>query len=214
MMATGVVLAPAVVHVIEDDASSAQATARVLKAAGLQCQVYESAPQYLASPAAGPGCIVLDLCLPGVSGLELQQELLTCEAALPILFLTGYGDVPKTAQAMKAGAVDFLVKPVEAGALLDAVYRALARDCAARDALARRRVSGARYQKLTLREREVFAHVISGQLNKQIASDLGTSEQTIKVLRHRVMEKLEAQSVPELVRLAWDLGVAPVGNVT
>jgi FixJ family two-component response regulator len=176
-------------------------------------RLYESATQFLASPPTGHGCIVLDLGLPDVSGLELQERLATTEGTLPILFLTGHGDVPKTAQAMKAGAIDFLTKPVEASVLLEAVSRALTQDRVSRAVTVRRRAARVRYERLTPREREVFAHVISGQLNKQIAFDLGTSEHTIKVHRQRVMEKLEADSVPDLVRLAEDLGVAPIGSV-
>lgn len=201
-----------IVHVVEDDHASARATARVLEAAGLSVRLYDSAAAFLASAPSGHGCVVLDLSLPGVDGLELQERLASIEGALPVLFLTGYGDVPRTAQAMKAGAVDFLTKPVDAAVLLDAVDRALASDRVARRTLARRRAARVLYERLTPREREVFAHVISGQLNKQIAFDLGTSEHTIKVHRHRVMEKLEADSVPDLVRIADDLEVAPVGR--
>jgi FixJ family two-component response regulator len=201
------------VHIVEDDESSGTATARVLRAAGLSVQLYGSAPQFLANLPASHGCIVLDLSLPGPDGLELQERLANTDDALPVVFLTGHGDVPKTAQAMKAGAVDFLTKPVDAPALLEAVARALAQDSANRAVRARRRAARERYERLTPREREVFAHVISGQLNKQIAFDLGTSEHTIKVHRQRVMEKLEAESVPDLVRLAEDLGVSPAGSV-
>jgi FixJ family two-component response regulator len=201
------------VHVVEDDESSGLATARVLRAAGLSVRLYGSAPQFLASLPAGHGCLVLDLSLPGQDGLELQERLAAFDEALPIVFLTGHGDVPKTARAMKAGAVDFLTKPVEAAALLDAVRRALTRDAEARAARDRKRAAQARYDRLTPREREVFAHVISGQLNKQIAYGLGTSEHTVKVHRQHVMEKLEAESVPDLVRLAGDLGIAPAGSV-
>jgi FixJ family two-component response regulator len=202
-----------IIHLVEDDESSGVATSRLLRAAGLDVRLYRSAPEFLASLPSGPGCLVLDLSLPGPSGLELQERLATLDDALPIVFVTGHGDVPKTAQAMKAGAIDFLTKPVDAEALLDAVRRALARDSAARGARARTREARARYERLTPREREVLAHVISGQLNKQIAFDLGTSEHTIKVHRQRVMEKLEAASVPDLVRLAEDLGIPPVGRV-
>ena len=134
------------------------------------------------------------------------------ENALPVVFLTGHGDIPKTAHAMKAGAIDFLTKPVEALVLLEAVSRALAQDAAHRGVRERQREARARYQRLTPREREVLSHVISGQLNKQIAFDLGTSEYTIKVHRHNLMGKLEAASVPELVRLTEDLGIAPAGG--
>ena len=202
-----------IVHVVEDDASSALATARVLRAAGLDVRLYESSAQLLADLPSGHGCIVLDLSLPEVSGLELQERLATREGTPPVLFLTGHGDIPQTARAMKAGAIDFLTKPVEAAVLLEAVERAIAQDRLSPAVLARRRAARIRYERLTPREREVFAHVISGQLNKQIASDLGTSEHTIKVHRQRVMEKLGADSVPDLVRLAEDLDVEPTGSV-
>jgi FixJ family two-component response regulator len=201
-----------VVHVVEDDESSGQATARVMRAAGLAVRIYQSASRFMEQSPTGPGCIILDLNLPGPSGLELQERLTQIEDALPIVFLTGHGNVPKTAHAMKAGAVDFLTKPVEAPVLLEAVSRALAQDAANRVVRDRWRKARARYERLTPREREVLSHVISGQLNKQIAFDLGTSEHTIKVHRHNVMAKLEAASVPDLVRLAEDLGIAPTGG--
>jgi FixJ family two-component response regulator len=201
-----------VVHVVEDDESSGLATARVMRAAGLAVRMYQSASRFMDQPPTGPGCIILDLNLPGPSGLELQERLTEVEDALPIVFLTGHGNIPKTAHAMKAGAVDFLTKPVEAPVLLEAVSRALARDAADRVVRERCRQARARYGRLTPREREVLSHVISGQLNKQIAFDLGTSEHTIKVHRHNVMGKLEAASLPDLVRLAEELGIAPTGN--
>jgi FixJ family two-component response regulator len=205
----------AIVHVVEDDESSRRATARVLRAAGLSVRQYGSVPEFLAkAPAGGPGCIVLDLSLPGPSGLDLQEWLATTEAPLPIVFLTGRGDIPKTARAMKAGAIDFLTKPADAATLVDAVVRALVQDAANRSIRARKQDARQRYARLTPREREVLAHVVSGQLNKQIAYDLGTREHTIKVHRQRVMEKLEADSVPDLVRLADDLGIRPVGSIT
>jgi FixJ family two-component response regulator len=213
MAATTLAPEAPLIHVVEDDESSSVATARVLRAAGFDVRLYTSATQFLASVPAGPGCIILDLGLPGPSGLELQERLADADEALPVVFLTGQGDIPKTAKAMKAGAIDFLTKPVEAPVLLEAVSRALARDAGNREVSARKRAARTRYDRLTPREREVLAHVISGQLNKQIAYDLGTSEHTIKVHRQRVMEKLEAMSVPDLVRLADDLGVEPAGSV-
>jgi len=201
------------VHIVEDDESSALATARVLRAAGLAVRLYPSASRFMEQSATGPGCIILDLNLPGPSGLELQERLARMEGALPIVFLTGHGDIPKTAHAMKEGAVDFLTKPVDAAVLLEAVTRALAQDAATRVVLERRRQARARYDRLTPREREVLSHVISGRLNKQIGFDLGTSEHTIKVHRHNLMAKLETPSVPDLVRLAAALGIAPTNGV-
>jgi FixJ family two-component response regulator len=202
-----------VVHVVEDDESSRVASARLLKSAGYAVKVYATGAEFLASPPANAGCIVLDLSLPGPSGLELQEQLTTAENPLPIVFLTGHGDVPRTVRAMKAGAVDFLTKPVDAPVLLDAVARAIARDADNRVVRARQIEARARYNRLTPREREVFAHLISGQLNKQVGFDLGISERTTKIHRRQVLEKMEADSIADLVRMAADLGIAPAGRV-
>jgi FixJ family two-component response regulator len=202
-----------VVHVIEDDESSRIASSRLLKTAGYVVRVYSTGDEFLAQPPTEAGCLVLDLHLPGPSGLELQQRLTTAENPLPIVFLTGHGDVPKTVRAMKAGAVDFLTKPVDAPVLLDAVARAIARDAANRVVRARQHEARARYSRLTPRERDVFAHLISGQLNKQIGYDLGISERTTKIHRRQVLEKMQADSIADLVRLAADLGIAAVGKV-
>jgi FixJ family two-component response regulator len=201
------------VHVVEDDESSRIATTRVLKMSGYEVRAYSSAAELLAAPPGGPGCIVLDLQMPGLSGLEAQQALVASANPLPVVFLSGHGDVPKSVKAMKGGAVDFLSKPVEPEIQLEAVSRALSRDAEARLVRNRRAEVRTRYNRLTPREREVFAHLISGQLNKQAAFDLGTTEHTIKVHRRRVMEKLEADSLADLVRFAADLGVDPVGHV-
>jgi FixJ family two-component response regulator len=201
------------VHVIEDDESSRKATTRALRAAGHQVRDYESAAAFLSAQPTGPGCIVMDLQMPGPSGLEAQEALAGSANPLPIVFLSGTGDVPKTARAMKAGAVDFLTKPVDLPALLEAVTSALARDREAREQRQQQAAMQVRFERLTPREREVFAHLISGQLNKQAAFDLGTTEHTIKVHRRRVMEKLKADSVADLVRIAAVLGIAPVGEV-
>jgi FixJ family two-component response regulator len=202
-----------VVHVVEDHDSSRKATTRLLQAAGYAARMYASAADFLAEMPAGPGCVVLDLRLPGLSGLDLQDTLARSEDPLPVVFLSGHGDVPKTAQAMKAGAVDFLTKPVNGKALLEAVARALVRDSENRTVRARQQEARTRYERLTPKEREVFAHVISGQLNKQAGFDLGASEHTVKVHRGRVMHKLEADSVADLIRIAADLGISPVGKV-
>jgi FixJ family two-component response regulator len=205
--------APVVVHVVEDDELSRLASSRALKTAGYAVRVYSTGAEFLAQPPAEAGCIVLDLQLPGPSGLELQQRLVTLENPLPIVFLTGHGDIPKTVRAMKAGAVDFLTKPVETTVLLDAVARAIARDAENRVVRARQQEVHARYNRLTPREREVFAHLISGQLNKQVGYDLGISERTTKIHRGKVLEKMEADSIADLVRMAADLGIAAVGKV-
>jgi FixJ family two-component response regulator len=204
---------PVVVHVIEDDESSRIASSRLLKTAGYVVRVYSTGAEFLDQPPTEAGCIVLDLRLPGPSGLDLQQRLTVAENPLPIVFLTGHGDVPKGVRAMKAGAVDFLTKPVDAPVLLDAVARAIARDAENRVVRARQHEVRTRYSRLTPREREVFAHLISGQLNKQIGYDLGISERTTKIHRHQVLEKMQADSIADLVRIAADLGIAAVGKV-
>ena len=205
--------APVVVHVIEDDESSRIAASRLLRNAGYVVRLYSTGAEFLAQLPTEAGCLVLDLHLPGPSGLDLQQRLTTAENPLPIVFLTGHGDVPKTVRAMKAGAVDFLTKPVEAPVLLDAVARAIARDAENRVVRARQHDARALYSRLTPRERDVFAHLISGQLNKQIGYDLGISERTTKIHRRQVLEKMQADSIADLVRTAADLGIAAVGKV-
>jgi FixJ family two-component response regulator len=202
-----------IVHLIEDHESSRVASARVLRSGGYTVRAYASADEFLAQLTPEPGCIVLDLHLPGPSGLDLQERLASTDNPLPIVFLTGHADVPKTVRAMKAGAVDFLIKPVEGPVLLEAVSRALVRDTENRAVRARRREALVRYERLTPREREVFAHLISGQLNKQVGFDLGISERTTKIHRRQVLEKMNANSVADLVRMAADLGIAPTGSV-
>jgi FixJ family two-component response regulator len=201
------------VHLVEDDPSSRTATVRLLKMAGYEVREYTCAAELLDAAPVDAGCLVLDLQLPGLSGLDTQEALVASGNPLPIVFLTGHGDIPQSVQAMKAGAIDFLSKPVAPETLLEAVTRALARDAESRAVRDRRSAIKARYERLTPREREVFAHLISGQLNKQAAFDLGTTEHTIKVHRRRVMDKLEADSLADLVRFAADLGIAPVGQV-
>ena len=202
-----------IVHVVEDDESSRTASSRLLKSVGYDVRTYATAAEFLASLPTEPGCIVLDVRLPGTSGLDLQEHLAAAETPLPIVFLTGHGNVPRTVRAMKAGAVDFLTKPVQAEALLEAVARAVVRDAEERVIRARHHEARERYQRLTPREREVFAHLISGQLNKQVGYDLGISERTTKIHRRQVLEKMQADSVADLVRMAADLGVAPIGRV-
>jgi two-component system, LuxR family, response regulator FixJ len=200
-----------IIHVVDDDPSFRTAVTRLLRAAKYEVRGYASAAEFLDSdPCAEPGCILLDLQMPGVSGLDLQESLARMEERLPVIFLTGHGDIPASVRAMKAGAVDFLTKPVRREALLRAVQNALGIDAKGRAARAVLRELQDRYEKLTPREREVLAHVVSGKLNKQIASDLGAAERTIKAHRASIMEKLGVQSVAELVRLAQELGIEPI----
>lgn len=200
-----------IIHVVDDDLSFRTAVTRLLRAARYEVRGYRSASEFLDSdPCADPGCILLDLRMPGVSGSDLQQSLANLDEPLPIIFLTGHGDIPASVRAMKAGAVDFLTKPVPRDTLLRAIQSALERDATERKSRAILRELRRRYETLTAREREVLAHVVSGKLNKQIAFDLGTSERTIKAHRARIMDKLAIQSVAELVRIAQNLGIQPI----
>ena len=206
--------ATAIVHVVEDDAADREATARFLQSAGYSVRTYATATEFLgASPARMPGCVVLDLQLPEGSGLDVQQTLADADEPLPVVFLTGRCGVAESVRAMKVGAVDFLTKTCDGRALIDAVTRALMRDAADRDRRQRRRELRDRYALLSGRERQVFAHLISGQLNKQIGHDLGIAEQTTKIHRHRVLTKMGADSIAALVRMAEELGIGPVGSV-
>jgi len=200
-----------IVHVVDDDDSVRTGVVRLLEAAGYEALAYRSAGEFLLARAQrdAPGCIVLDVRMPGPSGLELQEALTRLEVPLPIVFLTGHGDIPMSVRAMKAGAVDFLTKPVSRETLLGAVRAALARDAAARAAHARLGELRARFETLTPREREVFAGVVAGKLNKQIAFELGTAERTIKAHRAQVMAKMQVASVAELVHVAEQLGPEP-----
>jgi FixJ family two-component response regulator len=202
------------VHIVEDDESQRRALARFVEASGYHVKTYESAEGFLAAPAGEtPACVILDLRLPGPSGLDLQQMLAERPEPLPVVFLSGYGAVPDSVRAMKSGAVDFLTKPVDGDVLLSAIGHALARDTENRSTRSRRSVLLERYERLTSREREVFAHLISGQLNKQVGYDLGITERTVKLHRHQVLEKMEADSIAELVRIAADLDIQSVGRV-
>lgn len=196
------------VFVVDDDASVRRSLARLLGASGYATETFASAREFLAAMATrGPGCLVLDLQMPELTGLELQEALAAAGRAIPIVFITGYGDIPSSVKAMKAGAVDFLPKPFAAAALLEAVGRALEREAAQRSAREEVAALELRALRLTPREREVFVEVAQGKPNKRIALDLGTTEKTVKVHRSRVMHKLEAESLADLVLIAQKLGL-------
>jgi FixJ family two-component response regulator len=198
----------AVIHIVDDDASFCNAIARLLRASGYQVALYESGDHLLKNPPRNvPGCILLDVRMPGLNGLELQDRLLKLSSILPIVFLTGHGSIPMSVQAIKAGAEDFLSKPVSKHILLEAVERALVRYAERREQRDRLDNLHALVSRLTAREREVFSLIVRGRLNKQIAYELGTSERTIKAHRHAVMEKLEVQSLAEAVSIAERLGM-------
>ena len=198
----------ATVFLVDDDPSILRALTRLLRAGGHAVSAFRSPRDFLAQhDAAVPGCIVLDLAMPGLNGLELQAALAAAGCQRPIVFLSGHGDVPSSVRAMKAGAVDFLTKPVGERDLLAAIGRAIESDRAMRRARAELLAIGERLSTLTPREREVLRHVVSGQLNKQIAADLGTVEKTVKVHRSRVMEKMGVRSLADLVRMAERIGI-------
>jgi RNA polymerase sigma factor (sigma-70 family) len=202
----------AVIHVVDDDPSFRTAIARRLRAAGYEVATYESAQQFLERlpEQGGPSCILLDVRIPGLSGPELQDRLGELGSTIPIIFLTGYTDTPITVQAIKAGAEDFLTKPVSEDQLLSAVERAIAHRQAADEERSKIDAMHALVAKLTPREREVFKLVVRGRMNKQIAHELGATERTIKAHRHRVMEKIGVHSVAELVSLAEHTGFLAV----
>jgi FixJ family two-component response regulator len=196
------------VYVVDDDPSVRVAMERLLKSVGLTVKTFASAREFLdqATPEWS-GCLIVDLRMPGMGGLDLQDQLSARQVSLPVIFLTGYGTVPASVRAMKAGAVDFLEKPVDDQRLLDAVHEALERDREVRLNQAEMQALQQRLAILTPREYEVFTFIISGRLNKQAAAALGTTEKTIKVHRARIMEKLQCASLAELVRLAEKAGI-------
>jgi len=198
----------AVVFVIDDDESMRRSLATLLRSVGLDARVYSAPQEFMrAERPDAPACLVLDVRLPGQSGLAFQEQLAKEGIALPIIFITGHGDVPMTARAMKAGAVEFLTKPFDDQVLLDAIHAAIERDRAGRRDAASLAVLMARYEELTERERQVMKLVVTGRVNKQIAAELGLSLVTVKVHRGQVMRKMLAKPVAELVRMADRLGL-------
>jgi len=197
------------VHVVDDDPSFPVAIARLLRASGFRVETHSSARAFLdQSPGRDPGCVIADLRMPEIDGLQLQSALAGSRSPLPVLFLTGQADTASTVRAMRGGAEDFLEKTADRGVLLEAVRRALARDQQAREEWLERRALRVRFEAISPREREVLGHVLRGRLNKQIAGDLGIHERTVKVHRKSIMTKLNVRSVAALARLSQEAGVA------
>jgi len=197
-----------IVFVVDDESAVGVSIKRLLHSVGLEARHFTSASEFLrAKRPDAPGCIVLDVRLPDLSGLDLQQELAKANVDLPVIFVTGHADIPMTVRAMKAGAVEFLTKPFREQELLEAVQRAISRHRQILDQRASMRVLQSRYELLTPREREVYPLVAGGLLNKQVAAELNASEKTIKVHRGQLMQKMEAHSLSDLIRMAEQLGV-------
>jgi FixJ family two-component response regulator len=196
------------VFIVDDDASLRESLKNLIRSVGLRVEPFSSAQEFLRSKRPDvPGCLVLDVRLPGLSGLDLQKRMADSDIEMPIIFITGHGDIPMTVRAMKAGAVEFLTKPFRDQDLLDAIQQALERDRTGRKQRKEIEDLRRRFDLLTQREREVMGLVVTGLLNKQIAGELGTSETTIKIHRHQVMEKMAAASLAELVRMSDRLGL-------
>jgi FixJ family two-component response regulator len=200
-----------IVFVLDDDLSFRRSVERLIRLAGFKVQSFGSAREFLAAESPDvPACLVSDVRMPGLSGLDLQRELTRIGRHIPIIFITGHGDIPMSVRAIKAGAVEFLTKPFRERELLKAIEQALERDRTARIEHEQLAAMRERYESLTPRERQVMAHVVSGMLNKQIAAKLNTVEKTIKFHRAHVMEKMAADSLAQLVRMAGDLGLQPL----
>jgi FixJ family two-component response regulator len=196
----------ATVFIVDDDAAVREALSSLIRSVGPRVQAFASAHEFLrAQRVDAPSCLVLDVRLPGLSGLDLQRELTQANIHIPIIFVSGHGDIPMTVRAMKAGAVEFLTKPFRDQDLLDAVQLAIGRDRVSRQERAEVAELGERFQLLTPREREVMQRVVAGLLNKQIAAELGTSEVTVKLQRGQVMQKMQAGSLADLVKMAGKL---------
>ena len=199
-----------VVFVVDDDPSVRRAIKLLLESIGLEVELFGSAQEFLPrGPTKGPGCLILDVRLPGVSGLDFQRQLNEAKINIPIIFISAHGDVPMTVRAMKAGAIEFLTKPFRDQDLLDAVQVALERDRARRQREGEIATLRERFESLSAREREVVAMVVSGMLNKQIAAKIGITENTVKVHRSRAMEKMQAKSLADLVKMVERLGILP-----
>ena len=199
-----------VVFIIDDDASVRKSLSRLLRTSGFNVETYESGEHFLSrEPYHGIGCIVLDIRMPGLSGMDLHDELISARRALPIIFITGYGDIPMSVRAMKKGAIDFLPKPFDEEDLLQALDKAIKADKKAKEEKTEHNHTMRLVEKLSPREREIVPYIISGMLNKQIAFKLSIAEKTVKVHRGRIMEKLGVESVADLVRLAEKAGIEP-----